>query len=56
MRFVLDLALTAIDAKANMQVLDIEANCLVVHKAIVATLAAKLAGSADGVHCSWSVA
>ena len=41
MRSVLDLALTTIDAKANMQVLDVEADCLVVHKAIDVTLAAE---------------
>ena len=39
MRSVLDLVLTTIDAKANMQVLDVEKNCLVVHKVIVVTLA-----------------
>ena len=40
MRSVLDLALTTIDAKANLQVLDVETDCLVVvHKAIVVTLA-----------------
>ena len=39
MRSVLDLALTMIDAKANLQVLDVETNRLVVHKAIVVTLA-----------------
>ena len=41
MRSVLDLALTTIDAKANLQVLDVETNHLVVHKAIVVTLAAE---------------
>ena len=41
MRSVLDLALTTIDAKANMQVLDVETDCLVVHKAIVVSLDAK---------------
>ena len=41
MRSVLDLALTTIDAKANLQVLDVETDRLVVHKAIVATLAAE---------------
>ena len=41
MRSVLDLALTTIDAKANLQVLDVESDCLVVHKAIVVTLAAE---------------
>ena len=41
MRSVLDLALTTIDAKANMQVLDVETNHLVVHKVIVVTLAAE---------------
>ena len=56
MRSVLDLALTTIDAKANMQVLDVETDRLVVHKAIVVTLVAELAGSADGVPCSRSVA
>ena len=41
MRSVLDLALTTIDAKANMQVLDVETDHLVVRKAIVGMLAAK---------------
>ena len=40
MRSVLDLALTTIDAKANMQLFDVETDCLVVHKAIIVTLAA----------------
>ena len=39
MRSVLDLALTTIDAKANLQVLDVATDCLVVHKVIVVTLA-----------------
>ena len=41
MRSVLDLALTTIDANANLQVLDVETDRLVVHKAIVVTLAAE---------------
>ena len=41
MRSVLDLALTTIDAKANMQVLDVETNRLVVHKVIVVSLDAQ---------------
>ena len=53
---VLDLELTTIDAMANMQVLDVVTDCLVVHKAIVVTLAIEKAGSADGVHCSQAVA
>ena len=39
-----------------MQVFDVETNCLVVHKVLVVTLAAELAGSADGVQHSWSTA
>ena len=39
MRSVLDLALTTIDAKANMQMFNVETDCLVVHKVIVVTLA-----------------
>ena len=41
MRSALDLALTTIDAKANLQVLDVETDRLVVYKAIVVTLAAE---------------
>ena len=41
MRSALDLALTIIDAKANMQVFNVETDCLVVHKVIVITLAAE---------------
>ena len=39
MRSALDLALTTIDAKANTQVLNTKTNHLVLHKAIVVTLA-----------------
>ena len=39
MRSVLDLALTTTDAKANIQVFDVETNRLVVHKVIVVILA-----------------
>ena len=41
MRSVLNLALTTIDAKANVQVFNAETDRLVVHKAIVVTLAAE---------------
>ena len=41
MKLLLDFTLTTINAKANMQVLDVETGHLVVHKVIVVTLAVK---------------